>query len=107
MIKKVRSNIYKLFVLSFVSIFGLFSCENDPSFLGTNIIPGEDMVDVMTIDTFTVISYTSFYDTINATVNDALLFGIYNVGFQAGIAKGETLTLFQTFLKSVSPCSYT
>ncbi len=44
----------------------LLGCEEDPTKIGSGILPPSDFTDVAATDTFTVVSYTNYLDTIRS-----------------------------------------
>jgi hypothetical protein len=61
-------NILKLLPLLFTGgmLFSINACEEDPSKIGANLLPGTDFVNIKSTDTITVNSYTMFNDSVKS-----------------------------------------
>ena len=48
------------FILLFAGMFFLYSCEEEPTFIGKDILPSSDFVSVNSVDSFSIFSYTKY-----------------------------------------------
>jgi len=64
----VYYNHFKIFYLTLLAAFTflLYSCEEGPSVLGTDILPGSDLVAIKSTDTVSVFSYTYYQDSVKS-----------------------------------------
>jgi hypothetical protein len=59
-----------VFILLSFTVFFAVSCEEEPTLIGKNILPGSDFVSIGSIDTMKMVSYT-MYDTTSRSDNPA------------------------------------
>lgn len=91
--RNLLTSIYYIRKLTTVLVFSLIillviSCEEDPSKIGTGILPGKDFVTILSTDTISVFSYTR-YDSATRSENQAygMLGSVYNPYF--GVTTAE------------------
>lgn len=72
---------------SFALIIFLSACEEDPTTIGSSILPGKDFNIISASDTFTIVSYTAYLDSISSMhPSSSYLGSIYSDYF--GITNG-------------------
>jgi hypothetical protein len=98
-LKSVPHKFFKFYALALLVLAGFFidSCEKGPTTIGNKLLPGSDFVDIKSIDTLSVFSYTVFDDS-TRTDNPATSFlgKVYDPYF------GTTTTSFVSQIRLAS-----
>ena len=68
---------FKLLIIPAVAIAMLTACEEEPSVIGGGILPGSDFNSLISIDTFSIKSYTGYLDSLRSSQPSYSYLGSY------------------------------